>query len=383
MSSRQASSSEFVVVLRAASAPFFKRGASMRVRVPLSTGDLILTFQTRHLDRGLEHPIPGDLWIEARGPATSIENAVSTFSNAAATITPVIAYATNASVGKLEPELAFDSTHGRAERDFLQVFVPAERGLISRGRVVDIPCVRAVLAAVENHAERDRIVRAITQYSFSLEHWRLGHEILATAHLYMGVEALTKAVLRSRFNVSQLTDQAIATQLGIDPNGVDPRRISAEIEVAVRSKIIFQADTDSYRNAKAASDGLEHGFMPFDQIREKAKETRDRTAGHLRHAILDLLGLAPELQSRLTDEAHRKPLGDWPLTKYLRGKLIAHTDSLASAKNEHPIMTWRTNITSLQMNEKGEYEIKWDEKITPELAEGVSFQPISLEVWAP
>jgi hypothetical protein len=46
-------------------------------------------------------------------------------------------------------------------------------------------------------------------------------------------------------------------------------------------------------------------------------------------------------------------------------------------------MTWHTNITSLQMNEKGEYEIKWDEKITPQLAEGVSFQPTSLEVWAP
>jgi hypothetical protein len=201
------------------------------------------------------------------------------------------------------PELAFDSTHGRSEHDFLQVFVPAERGLISRGRVVDISCVRAVLAAVENHAERARIVRAITQYSLSLEHWRLSHEILATAHLYMGVEALTKAALRSRFNVSQFTDQAIATQLGIDPAPADPcRKLSAEIEVAVRSRIIFQADTDSYRKAKAASDGLEHGFMPFDQIRAKAKETRDRTAGYLRHAILDLLALAPELQSRLTDE---------------------------------------------------------------------------------
>jgi hypothetical protein len=226
-------------------------------------------------------------------------------------------------------------------------------------------------------------VRSITQYRHSLEHWRLCDEILATAHLYMGVEALTKAVLRSKFGGNQLTDQAKATQLGIDPDRVEPHRLSAEIEAAVRSKIIFQADTDCYRNAKAASDGLEHGFMPFSQIRERAKETRDRTAGYLRHAILDLLALAPELQSRLTDETHRKPLGDWPLTKYLRGKLIAHTDSLASAKNKYPIMTWRTNIKSLQMNVKGEYEIKCEEKITPQLAEGVSFQRTSLEVWAP
>jgi hypothetical protein len=112
MASHQVSSSEFVVVLRATAAPFFQRGASMRVKVPQSMGDLILTIQTRHLDRGLEHPIPGDLWIEARGPATSIEHAISTFGNAAATITPLIAYTTNASVGTVELELAFDSTHG-------------------------------------------------------------------------------------------------------------------------------------------------------------------------------------------------------------------------------------------------------------------------------
>ena len=375
--------SEFIVVLRASSAAFFGRGTSMRVRAPQAAGDLILTFQTRFLDKGLEQPIPGDLWIEARGAATSIENAVSTFGGIAATITPIIAFVTNASVGRLEPELAFDSTPGRAVRDFLQVFIPTEKDLLSQGRVIDIPSVRAVLAAVENHSEKDRITRSITQYSLSLEHWRLGHEILATAHLYMGVEALTKAVLRSKFDINQLSNEAIAPQLGINPNQVEPRRLPVEIEAAVRSRIIFQADTDSYRNARAASDGLEHGFMPFDQIREKAKATRNRTAWYLRHAILDLLALDPKLQSRLTGEAHLKPIGDWPLTKYLRGKLMAPTNSLASEKNEYPVMTWRTNITSLQMNEKGEYEIKWDENLTPQLAEGVAFQATSLEVWTP
>jgi hypothetical protein len=381
MSAPQASSSEFIVVLRASSAAFFGHQTSMRVRAPQAAGDLILTFQTRFLDKGLEQPLPGDLWIEARGPAASIENAISTFGGIAATITPVIAFIANASVGRLEPELAFDSTRGRTERDFLQVFVPDERNLLSHGRITDIPSVRAVLAAVENRSEKDRITRAITQYSLSLEHWRLGHEILAAAHLYMGIEALTKAVLRVKFN--QLSNEAIALKLGIDPNHVEPRRLPAEIEAAIRSKIIFQADTDSYRNARAASDGLEHGFMPFDQIREKARVTRDRTAWYLRHSILDLLTLDPQLQKRLTDKTHLKPIGDWPLTKYLRGKLMAPTDSLASEKNAYPIMTWRTNITSLQMNEKGEYEIKWNENITPQLAEGVAFQATSLQVWTP
>jgi hypothetical protein len=156
MASQQDSSSDFIVVLRASSAAFFRRGASMRVRVPQATGDLSLTFQTRFLDRGLEQPIPGNLWIEARGPADSIEHAVSTFGGIAATITPIIAFTTNASVGQLEPELAFDSTPGRTERDFLQVFVPTEGNLISQGRVIDIPSVRTILTAVENHSEKDR-----------------------------------------------------------------------------------------------------------------------------------------------------------------------------------------------------------------------------------
>ena len=356
----------------------------MTLRVPRAGGDISLTFQSRHLDKGLEEPIPGDLWVEARALAATLEQAVTVSGNAAATVTPIISLATNASVGELDPELAFESTPGLFERQFFQIFVPGERGLISRGRIVNIDHVRALLAAIEGHPERDRLLRATAQYHQSLKYWRLGHEILATAHLYMGVEALTKAVLRSNFGREQMTDEQIAARLGLDPNPRDPcRRLSTEIDAAVRSNLIFQGDADCYRSAKAASDGFEHGYMPFDELRDKAKEVRDRTATYLRQAILQLLPIAPDLRDSITDPSRFQPLGDRPLVKYLRGRLTAKSDNLASDKNEYPIMTWRTKITSAQVNDKGEYLLKFEEKITPQLADGVSFQPASVEVWAP
>jgi len=356
----------------------------MRIRVPLPEGELVLTFQTRHLEKGFKFPIPGQLWVDAQGPALRIEEAVTAFGNAAASITPIISLATNASVGNLEPEIAFDQTPGLFERQFLQIFVPEERGLLSRGRPVDKDCVRAVIASLEGHKERDRLLRAITQYHLSLKHWRLGHEILATSHLYMGIETLTKAVIRMKFGSDALTEEDIAKQLGIAPTHQDPfRRLSAEIESAVRSKVIFAGDTVCYRSAKTASDSFEHGFMPFDKIREASKGVRDKTAGYLRKAILDLLPIAPELLQRMTQTPFDQPLGDWPAVKYLRGILVSSSDALASPTNEYPIVAWRTNIKSVEMNDKGEYMVQFEEKISPQLAEGASLKPLSVEIWAP
>ena len=44
--------------------------------------------------------------------------------------------------------------------------------------------------------ENGQVSRALRQYELALRQWHLGGEWLALSHLYMGVEALTEAVLR-------------------------------------------------------------------------------------------------------------------------------------------------------------------------------------------
>ena len=132
--------------------------------------------------------------------------------------------------------------------------------------------------------------------------------------------------------------------------------------------------------ASAPRDGLEHGFIHFDQIRDKAMVVRKKTAAPTREALLDLLGIEATLRARIT---RTEPLPHWPVVKHLRRQLIASTDSLASPQNQYPIMKLRTRIKSMQINEKGVYNINFDEQVMPHLADGVVFQRNSIDVWAP
>jgi hypothetical protein len=376
--------SQYVAVFRASSAPMFPLGTQMEVLVPRPLGIVVLTFRTRHIDKGLAQRLPGDLWIDARGPIESLENAVSVFGEAAGSLASVISFSTNAAIGDLEPELVFDNTRGLKARDFLQSMIPDELSIIHIRRKVNLEATSGLINAIEMHSEKERIGRSISQYALALRHWRWGHETLATAYLYIGIETLTRAVIRSRLDTSGITEEEFARNLGIDPSSLGPRdSLSKAIEVAVRKHLLFHGDEHCYRAAKLASDGFEHGFMPFDEIRNKARVVRDKTAACLRKAILDLVAPKEEYRDILLATPYNAPLGNWPVIKYIRGQLLGDSGDLAAETNEYPIMSLRSTIKSVEVSESGEYVIQFDETTTARLANGISFQPKSFEIWKP
>jgi hypothetical protein len=376
--------SQYVAVFRASSAPMFPLGTQIAVHVPRPSGTIILTFRTRHIDKGLAQPIPGDLWVDARGPAESVENAVSVFGEATGVLATIISFSTNAAIGDLEPQLVFNNTHGLNARDFLQSMIPDEPPIIHVGRKVNSEVTLGLIDAIEIHSEKNRICRAISQYSLALNHWRWGHETLATAHLYIGMETLTKAVIRSKLAASGISKEEFARDLAIDPSSFGQRNsLSKAIEVAVRKRLLFQGDDQCYKDAKAASDGFEHGFMPFDEIRNRARTVRNKTATCLRKAILDLVVIEEKHRDILLATPYNVPLGNWPVVKYIRGQLLGDSDDLAAKTKEYPIMLWRSTIKSIDFSKSGEYDIKFDETLTACLGNGISFQPKSFEVWRP
>lgn len=370
---------QMVAVFRAPSAIVINEGDEVRARTPLETGDLVTSFRTRYLNKGHKHSLPGDLWIEGRGPADSIEEAVRVFGGAAANILAVIAFATNAAVHDMEPELVFDNTPGVTTRDFLQSYLPDERAVVSVGRALDKTSLIALMEAIEKHHERERIGRALAQYRLALNHWRWGHEIMATAHLYIGMEVLTVAAIRSRLRVEGISETEFAQRLGIE----EEKSSKSAVEVATRRQILFRGDDECYTDAKAASDGLEHGFMPFDRIREHAARVRDRTAAYLREAIVELLELDDAAQAKLLSPPRTEPLGRWPIVKYVRGKLLGDGPELAQGANEYPIMAWRSDITSVTAEDNGNRRIEFNEVLSPQLGDGITFQAQSFQVWQP
>lgn len=382
--SKSESVSQYIAVFRGSSALVFTPGTHIRVNAPTSLGTVIITFNTRYLDKGFKSPLPGDLWIDARGPAESIEDAVSVFGGIIGSLTTVISFSTNSAIGNLEPELIFDNTPSLKVRDFLQSMLPDERSILHTSRNVNPGVTLGLIDAIEAHPEKERIGRAMTQYSLALRNWRLGHEILATAHLYIGMEALTKAVVRSQLTASGINEEQYARSLGINPNNLGPcDSLSAVIDVAVRKDLLFQGDDNCYRDAKAASDGFEHGFMPFDKIRNKARVVRGKTATYLRKAILELVEIKEAHRKTLLAPPYNDPLGNWPVVKYMRGQLLGDSDNLAAKGNEYPILSWKSTIKSAELLKSGEYDFKFEEKLTPKLGEGIKFKRKRFEVWKP
>ncbi len=376
--------SQYVAVFRGSSAVVFLPETQIRVRVPGSLGTVIITFQTRYIDKGLASPIPGDLSIDARGPAESIENAVSVFGGSIESLATVISFSANSAIGGLEPELVFNNTPGVKVRDFLQSVLPDERNIMHAARNVNKEATLGLIDAIEAHPEKDRILRAMTQYSLALRNWRRGHEILATAHLYIGMEALTQAVFRSNINASGFDEEQYARSLGIDPQSLKPcDSLSAVIKVAVRKNLLFEKDNECYQDAKAASDGFEHGFMSFSKIRDKARTVREKTAAYLRKAILNLVTVKEAHRKILFASPYNEPLGYWPVVKYIRGDLLGDSDDLAAKGEEYPIMSCRSTIKSAERLKSGEYDLKFEETFTPRLGEGISFRRKRFEVWRP
>jgi len=332
-----------------------------------------IVYRTRWLERGNGITVPGHLWIEISGPAPTLKEALVPFANAGLSMLPLLSLSANAAIAEPEIELAYDNTEGKTERDFFQVHLAAETSEVHMARHVNTKATTAIIHSLIQHPEGERLRRAATQYRLSLGHWRLGRETLGLAHLWMAIEALTKAKIRMEQGSLGLKNQEeLAEALGIEVKNLD---------VHVRKEILLGGDDECYRKAKKASDGLEHGFLSYDKISQFAGDVRHRMATHTRVAILDMCGVDADTHAVLSKSPFAEPLGYWPVVKYLRGKLIGTGTDLASAKNSYPFVRWKSAIKETSTDEDGNFHMRMEESFTPDLAEGISFQAGSYEAW--
>ena len=366
----------FTVVLRGPTAVVFWENENLRIeKFPTAVGPVDITYTTRWISRGDKVRIPGQLWIEIVGSGDTLENVLVPYANAGIAALPVLSLATNASIEEADVELGFESTPGINERDYFQSYLPPESGVIHVGRHVNVQTVVAVLEAVSKNPDSERLLRAANQYRLALASWKLGRESLSLAHLWMALEALTKVKIRQACSAAGLnSEEELASRLGVELKELDP---------TVRKTLLLKNDEECYRKGKTASDGFEHGFLGYDKIREYAKDVRHRMAAHVRTAILDLGGVPKPALDILVSDPFDKPLGHWPIVKYMRGRLLGDSPILAHEGNQYPFLRWNPVVTSCAPDAAGKLHIQFSETFTAELADGISFQPQSLEVWQP
>jgi hypothetical protein len=368
---------EFVVVMRGPSAALFKPDEALSVRdIQSAIGPVNIVYTTRHLSRSPDVTVPGQLWIDIRGNAPTLDEALEPFANAAFTLLPILTLSANAAIGDLDVELGFDNTADITERDYFQNYIPLERDIPHPGRIMDVPATVALLKAFGAHPYSERLLRGANQYSIALQSWRLGQETLSLAHLWMATEAITKVRVRDECEARGVTEPDLAVALGIEREQYRGDRL----EQAVRRDLLLKGDSEAYSKAREASDGFEHGYMNYSKIRELSRDVRHRMARYVRTAILEMCGLDNPIFNKLKNDPFDKPLGHWPIIRYLQGKLVGSGEVLAAPGNTYPFIKWNSSFKSAKW-EGGKYNIEISENLIPQLAEGIRFQGRSIEAW--
>ncbi|MCG2634834.1 MAG: hypothetical protein J4A00_07975 [Gammaproteobacteria bacterium] len=268
------------------------------------------------------------------------------------------------------PELGFETTPGVTERAFQQLFLPEERLLTVKRRRLPADLVVNVLHRLHHHDEQDRLRRAIGQYYQALRNWEPGREVLAVAHLWMGIEALTTVVLR-RVSQEQATDRrGLASAWNVE---------LTMLEAEVRRRLIFRGDESAYATARKTSDGFEHGFLGFNELHQQAASVRNRVASLLRASIIHELQLTEESQTVLTDLGFDQT-GHLRVIKMVRGHINGPEGELAAKNEAYPRLDWRTRYVDMPSTDDAvKYSVKED--FTGVFASGVNFRFGKIEMW--
>ncbi len=372
--------STYVVAMRSSAGFFFGVNDLLPpMRFPTEIGLMELSFGTaRTRFPGFRNPVRAGLWADARGQAPSMAAAVETYANFARGVVAVLSVAANAPVGDLTAYLAYDGTPGRPERECWLRFLPEEPLVPRRGRRLDATLVLKVIRAWMQHVDRgaeevERWHRAFNQYHHALQTWEPGLEIPAMGHLWVGMEALTPIALNRLLERNGMTREQLAAEWQ-----VAARDLNAE----VRRRLLFNGDNSSYREAREARNGLQHGYRALWDVRTRAMEARDQTASYLRSAIIELVGLEPDVQSVLLSPPYNRPFY-WSFTVQMSGRLIGDVDQFAGPDGAHPRIEWGIAPTELPADAEGDAGIGYAYNVVQGLAEGVSFTEEDVSILGP
>jgi hypothetical protein len=381
MSQMSADGAEYTVVLRSRSGARVRPGFYIDLAdFPDGLGGRVqLRVSTRWDDAGLEHPIPRELWMAVRSVAASMDAAVRSAASAASAIAAIISFCVNAVVEPPELHVAFNSTTGLSRREFIEMFVPDEKGQPGFGRWIDADNLFAFGQAVYGSTAAQRLFRALAQYQVALRYWNTGSRVLVLAHLYIACEALTKAVQRMHQARLGLTEEQHAQLLGVDMTKPDWEMIAQNF---ARHEYIFEGDRQVYKAAREARNEFEHGTADLGNVRQTADTVTRELFDMVRSAILTLV---PALDQDISGAIMSKqPVDVSPLYKQITGYIVSDTPSdpadLGMAGELFPTLRWQSRIRSFRL-EDDKFVFQPEETITVQFAPGLRFEPRDLAIY--
>ena len=362
----------FTVVLRGPSGAYWPPGKHFTVAsFPAASGSVSISLQTRRaVTPNFSRPTPRGIHVEITGEAHSLDESLTAFSAAAELISPIVSVVSNAPIGMLDVELAFESTPGSRERLFFQQFLLDERVLPIDLHAVPNASLKAVLQRLPKHPENERLHRAMSYYHNAISQWRPGAEIVVLAYLYMAAEALTPIVRAAFLEKAGGRDALLALW------GVDVKQLDSE----ARCRGVFEGNVAVYKKAKHASDGFEHAFASFTDIRADASQVLLPTAGYVRRTILRQLSLPDNALQQMLADPYDRPFY-LHYTKFLRGRLVSNGDALSAPDQLYPILTWRSTRKEAPSSEpEADPRVTYDDQVHLRAAEGVQLLDATVHI---
>ena len=332
---------------------------------------------TYYREIGQDQKAPHKLQLEVTGPAADALKAKTLFQGVATTFSAMLSFLGNGYIDTPVPFVVYEVTEGKEDRDFLQTHIPDSSMQLEQARPLDINLVSLALGNLGQSNEFKRLLRAIAQYHQVLINWTIGTEITVAAHLWIAVETLTPIILRrlkTEHGFPDGTNDDLANSLRVAKNDLDPY---------IRREIIFGGDRDTYSAIKDASEGFEHGYMDFGEIRDKAHGAADNAAKLVRTAIMRETALDHEVGSALMGQDYGRPLMRGKLVKELRGRLLGKFPAGNEGAIEHPHFDWQTKPKDVKVNDDGTYTYTFDESLNARLPGSMKFGQIGLSVWGP
>ena len=323
-----------------------------------------------YLDLGMAAKLPGRVIAEVQGAAPELEAAVEAFGRVMAFVSAVISITANASAPEFQIEVVYDCTSGAEEHSFRQWRRQSEDPLAHpRHQILDPDLAATVLASLISCPDGPRAYRACVQYQEAIASWRRGEELRTVMHLWMAVEALTKAFLRSEKSRLGVDDDGLCTFWNIEKKHLDRE---------VRRRLIFHEHDDIYAEARDTSDGLEHMFKDFPELQAKAAACRDAVAADTRLAILEIIGAPKEAIASLTSPRYSAPAQLESLDRSIAGILTGPADQLAGAASPHPqLREWTVDIIALK-SKGDDYELTLSDKAKLSIGPSVQFKATGL-----
>lgn len=293
----------------------FRPNGNLVVEIDSSYGPVRITYGTLKMEvNGFSKPIPNGVFAEVVGQAPNLDIAADHFLALADNVSVFLSLATNCGIKPFEWAYCIETSNPDDEQEYFVNKHKIEQVLPFGRRNVPREQVAELLMCFLNHPEQKRLRRAIANYHEMLIRCAPGQEMMSLAHIYIGIETLTVVARRGEFVKNNVkTNQELA-----DLWGVDIKKLDSEI----RLRILFEGDEDTFKKAREASDGFEHGFKELDDIKAIAVDKAEISASYLRKAILRYLGASEATLKILLEKPYNIPF----ITKYHRacfGKLRA------------------------------------------------------------